>query len=141
MGAFGEAFGAFVQPLIDQTDGSHEQLQKALSIGQLCFNAALLPDDERDELFDELRSSLGMEDEEFDDFRRSVLERMIARHEEMFPRMHGRDLTPVFERGSSLWPEPPTAPAKKYAGTDRYAPCPCGSGKKYKFCCGAPPRR
>ena len=25
----------------------------------------------------------------------------------------------------------------KYQGTPRNAPCPCGSGKKYKKCCGA----
>lgn len=25
----------------------------------------------------------------------------------------------------------------KYPGTPRNAPCPCGSGKKYKRCCGA----
>jgi predicted aspartyl protease len=31
----------------------------------------------------------------------------------------------------------------KYPGTSRSAPCPCGSGKSYKRCCGqkAPPRR
>ena len=30
-----------------------------------------------------------------------------------------------------------TAPAATQAGIDRYAPCPCNSGEKYKFCCGA----
>ncbi|MFL6287527.1 MAG: SEC-C metal-binding domain-containing protein, partial [Actinomycetes bacterium] len=35
-----------------------------------------------------------------------------------------------------------TATAKdgQYAGTPRNAPCPCGSGKKYKKCHGAPGR-
>ncbi|MGB2840508.1 MAG: SEC-C metal-binding domain-containing protein [Actinomycetes bacterium] len=28
----------------------------------------------------------------------------------------------------------------EYAGTPRNAPCPCGSGKKYKKCHGAPGR-
>lgn len=34
---------------------------------------------------------------------------------------------------------PPAAPrlVKKYAGTGRNEPCPCGSGRKYKKCCGA----
>ena len=27
-------------------------------------------------------------------------------------------------------------PQEKYPGTPRSAPCPCGSGKKYKRCCG-----
>ena len=29
----------------------------------------------------------------------------------------------------------------EYAGTSRNAPCPCGSGKKYKKCHGDPARR
>lgn len=139
MGAIADAVAAFMQPLIDQTDGSEEQLEKALAIGQLCFNIAQLPDDEREDAICEFQSRLGMDDEEFDDVRRTVLDPMITRHEDMFPMMHGRE--PVFARGPSLWSEQPTRPAKKYAGTDRYAPCPCGSGKKYKFCCGATPRR
>jgi hypothetical protein len=32
MGAIAEAFVAFAKPLIDQTDGSHEQLNKAFAI-------------------------------------------------------------------------------------------------------------
>ena len=48
MGAIAEGFVAFAQPLIDQTDGSQEQLNKALAIGQLCFNLALVSDDRRD---------------------------------------------------------------------------------------------
>ncbi len=31
MGAIAEAFAAFAQPLIDQTDGSPEQVEKALA--------------------------------------------------------------------------------------------------------------
>ncbi|MCY2967008.1 MAG: SEC-C metal-binding domain-containing protein [Planctomycetota bacterium] len=27
------------------------------------------------------------------------------------------------------------ASTEKYPGTAPYAPCPCNSGKKYKFCC------
>jgi len=30
----------------------------------------------------------------------------------------------------------PQKPANNYGKTDRNAPCPCGSGKKYKKCCG-----
>jgi hypothetical protein len=30
----------------------------------------------------------------------------------------------------------PPMPAKPYAGTGRNKPCPCGSGEKYKNCCG-----
>jgi len=31
----------------------------------------------------------------------------------------------------------PREPIKREATPDRNAPCPCGSGKKYKKCCGA----
>jgi SEC-C motif len=138
MGAIAEAFVAFAQPLIDQTDGSQEQLEKAFAISQLCYNLALLPDDQRDTTLDEMRQNLGMNDAEFAEFRRSVIDPMIRRHEDMFPGMHGR-------RFGNLAPSSPSplthtrkaAPGEKYPGTDRYAPCPCGSGEKYKFCCGA----
>jgi len=49
-------------------------------------------------------------------------------------RLHGLD--PVFESESDVEEEEETAPAP--AGKPgRNDPCPCGSGKKYKKCCGA----
>jgi SEC-C motif len=138
MGAIAEAFVAYAQPLIDQTDGSEEQLNKALAISQLCYNLALLPDDQRDTLIDEVRQNLRMDDAEFAEFRRSVIAPMVRRHEEMFPGM--RELRFGDPAPSSSPPPAQTrkaAPGERYPGTDRYAPCPCGSGKKYKFCCGA----
>ena len=147
MGALGDAVGAFIQPLIDLTDGSPEQVQHALSLGQLCFNTALLPPDQREEMFAEFRSELGMGDDEFNDFRRSILEPMIARHEQMFPLLHERLRAPASVGGRPSWLEPRplaselrAAPGAKKSTADRYAPCPCGSGKKYKFCCGSKPR-
>lgn len=41
--------------------------------------------------------------------------------------------TPVEAPNSPQQPQPYTAPAK----VGRNDPCPCGSGKKYKYCCGA----
>jgi uncharacterized protein YecA (UPF0149 family) len=147
MGAFGDAFAAFAQPLIDQTDGSPEDLQKAFTLSQLCYNTALLPPDKREEMFAEMKARLGMEADEFEDFRRSLLEPMIARHKAMFPRLHQRLREPSSAGGRSSWLEsrpvasgPPTASPEKKSTIDRYAPCPCGSGKKYKFCCGAKAR-
>ncbi len=138
MGAIAEAIVAYVQPLIDQTDGSEEQLNKALAIGQVCYNLALFPEDQRDEAIGEMQSSLKMDDEEFAAFRRSIVDPMIQRHHEMFPRMHQRVSSgpPPTQGFSSVGPQPKTAAAEAYPGTDRYAPCPCGSGEKYKFCCG-----
>jgi hypothetical protein len=142
MGAIAEGFVAYAQPLLDQTDGSEGQLNKAFTISQLCFNLALLPEDSRDRAMSEMRPSLNMSDEEFDDFRRSIVVPMIRRHQEMFPQMHRRVSTNSSPSGPS--PSGPslrarprmTAAGEAYPGTDRYAPCPCNSGEKYKFCCG-----
>ena len=142
MGAMAEAFVAYAQPLIDQTDGSEEQVNKAFAISQLCFNLALMPEDSRDRTLSEMKLSLEMNDEEFDDFKRSIVVRMIRRHQEMFPLMHTRGSTNSWQSGHS--PSGPSLPARPrmaepaaaYPATDRYAPCPCNSGKKYKFCCG-----
>ena len=142
MGALAEAFVAYAQPLLDQTDGSEEQLNKAFSLSQLCYNLALLPEHGREQSIREMRSSLTMDDDEFDEFRRSVILPMIRRHQEMFPQMHRRASTrfsPVEPSPTdhSFWARPTTrARSKAYPGTDPYAPCPCNSGRKYKFCCG-----
>jgi uncharacterized protein YecA (UPF0149 family) len=137
MGAIAEGFVAYAQPLLDQTDGSEAQLNKAFMISQLCFNLALLPEDSRDQAIREMRLSLKMTDEEFDDFRHSIVVPMIRRHQEMFPQMHRRVSTNSSPSGPSLRARPrTTAAAEGYPGTDRYAPCPCNSGEKYKFCCG-----
>jgi uncharacterized protein YecA (UPF0149 family) len=138
MGAIAEALVAYAQPLLDQTDGSVEEMNKAFSFGTLCYNLALLPEDERERALNEMRPDLKMDDEEFDVFRRSIVVPMIRRHQEMFPQMHRRLATALSQSGPSLWSQPKTAAAgEKYPGTDRYAPCPCNSGEKYKFCCGA----
>ena len=142
MGAIAEAFVAFAQPLLDQTDGSEGQLNKAFAISQLCYNLALLPDDSRDRAISEMRLSLKMDDAEFDDFRRSIVVPMIERHQEMFPQMHRRGSTEFSQSGRppsgpSLQARPRmAAPAKARPVTDPYAPCPCNSGRKYRFCCG-----
>ena len=137
MGAIAEGFVAYAQPLLDQTDGSEGQLNKAFTISQLCFNLALLPEDSRDQAVREMRLSLEMNDEEFDDFRHSIVVPMIRRHQEMFPQMHRRVSTDSSPSGPSLRARPRmTGAAEAYPGIDRYAPCPCNSGQKYKFCCG-----
>jgi hypothetical protein len=148
MGAIADAFVAYAQPLLDGTDGSEEQLNKAFTITQFCYNLALMPEDEREQSIREMRSSLTMDDDEFDEFRRSVILPMVQRHHEMFPQMHSRASTrfspveppPASQpppTSDSAWARPTTrARSKAYPGTDPYAPCPCNSGRKYKFCCG-----
>ena len=142
MGAIAEAFAAYAQPLLDQTDGSEGQLNKAFAISQLCYNLSLMPEDGRDRAISEMRLSLDMDDEEFDDFRRSVVLPMIRRHQDMFPQMHRRSPTDFSQKGPSPSGSSFRTRARMggnteaYPGTDRYAPCPCHSGRKYKFCCG-----
>jgi hypothetical protein len=137
MGAIADGIMAYAQPLIDQTDGSHAQLSTALGITQLCYNLALLPDERRETALNEMRPALKMDDAEFDEFRRSVVIPMIERHQQMFPRMHNRVSADPWQSAPALPAQPRTTDSREaYPGTDRYAPCPCNSGQKYKFCCG-----
>ena len=137
MGVIADSLVAYAQPLIDETDGSIDQMNKAFSIAQICWNLALLPEKEREEGLAEMRSGFDMDEAEFEDFQRSVILPMIRRHHEMFPDMNWQV--------AASDPEPTAAPkapttatprAQKYPGTGRNAPCPCNSGKKYKRCCG-----
>lgn len=88
-------------------------------------------------MLEAFRRTAAMDDEEFAEFERNVVAPMIRRHEKMFPRMHGR--APADSLPFGPIPRPhlsmPTL-EEKPAMVDRYAPCSCGSGKKYKFCCG-----
>ncbi|MBQ3588899.1 MAG: SEC-C domain-containing protein [Clostridia bacterium] len=46
-------------------------------------------------------------------------------------------------RSEAQKPKPPVRiiPVKKEGVISRNDPCPCGSGKKYKFCCGKDPEQ
>jgi len=140
MGAIAEAMSRFAQPLVDATDGSPEQVQRAFMLSQLCWNLAVLPEEQREELLAKVRPALHMDEREFQEFQHTIVAPMIRRHQEMFPALSraGSDsLAPPTRAGR----EPPTPPARRppvqaYPGTGRNAPCPCGSGKKYKLCCG-----
>lgn len=118
---------AYAQPLLDETDGSIEQMQNAMSIAQMCWNLALLPNEEQEDMLAKMRPALKMDDDEFAGFRESVIAPMILRHHEMFSNM---------PRMGSKTTEQPAPRETKYPGTGRNEPCPCNSGKKYKRCCG-----
>lgn len=122
-----DAMVAYAQPMLDETDGSEEQVNKTFSIAHVCWNLALLPENEREEGIAKIRKTFEEADEaEFANFRQSIIEPMIRRQHEMFPNM-----APLDSQATA-----PRPPEKKYPGTGRNAPCPCGSGKKYKKCCG-----
>jgi hypothetical protein len=86
MGAIGNAMAAYAQPLIDQTNGSSKQIQIAMTFAMLCWNMAILPDREHEDFLAGIRPTLKMSDEEFAEFRRDIVEPMIRRHREMFPK-------------------------------------------------------
>ena len=138
MGAIADAMVRYAQPLIDATDGSPEQLQRALTLSQLCGNLAVTPAEKRDEFLANMQPTLKMDDGEFQEFKRIVVAPMIRRHQEMFPAMQRREATDPshFVPGHAVASPAPRRPVKKYAGTGRNERCPCGSGKKYKVCCG-----
>ena len=110
MGALADAFVAYARPLLDQTDGSEEQLNRAFAISQLCYNLALLPDEQQDAMLREMQQTLGLDDAGFAEFRQSIVVPMIRRHEEMFPGMHGRSVGSSAPSSSS-----PRAHARKAA--------------------------
>ncbi|MFN0056093.1 MAG: hypothetical protein ACKV0T_28435 [Planctomycetales bacterium] len=136
MGAIADSIVAYAQPLLDQTDGSSEQLNKALMISQLCWNMSLAPEDRRELCLRKMRIDLGMDDTDFGEFRKVVINPMIRRHLEMFPHLHRRHMTDPWQNERPPSANQTNAASKeKYPGTEPYAPCPCDSGRKYKFCC------
>lgn len=135
MGAIAEGLVSYAQPLLDQTDGSVEQLNKAMTISQLCWNLALLSEDGRDRMLSQMRSSLNMDEEQFGEFRRSIIDPMIRRHLEMFPLMRRLGSTTAWPSDPSLQAHSRATANEAYPGTEPYALCPCKSGRKYKFCC------
>jgi hypothetical protein len=58
MGAIADALPRFAQPLIDATDGSPEGLQRALSLSQLCWNLATIPEAKREQVLAEMQPNL-----------------------------------------------------------------------------------
>ena len=130
MGAIADAVVAYAQPLFDQTGGAIDKMNHAMVIAQMCWNLALLPGDKQDAAIDELKPALEMTDGDFAEFRRHIILPMIQRHREMFPGMHVRSAPTSSTVGVV------SSPTKNYPGTGRNAPCPCGSGRKYKRCCG-----
>lgn len=89
---FSEALADFAQPLIDDTDGSEEEVSKALMFATLCWNLALLDDESAMErvlnhMVREYREESELGAEEGVEFREMILQ-MVERHRRMFPAMH-----------------------------------------------------
>ncbi len=93
MGHLAEAMSRFAQPLIDATDGSPEDLQRALSLAQLCRNLAVIPEAQREQSLAAMQPALQMTDEEFQEFKNDVFMPMVRRHQAMFPQMQHREVS------------------------------------------------
>ena len=137
MGAIADAMVEYAQPLLDETDGSIEAMNKALSISSLCYNMGRLPEAAREPILSNLKVNLNLNDLEFEEFRRSVVTPMLQRYETMFG---GRQLN-GFDNFLHRRPSRPSrqiveANEESTSKRDRYALCDCNSGLKYKFCCG-----
>src|SRR4051812_32017849 len=137
MGVIAESIATYAQPLLDDTDGSIEQMNRALQVGTLCWNLALLPEEDLAGALVEMGRSLEMNEDEFEAFRRTVVVPMIRRKKEIFRGMRGVGAGgPKKDFPAPPPPAPPPVSREKYPGTGRNAPCPCNSGHKYKKCCG-----
>ena len=55
MGVMADSIVAYAQPLLDETDGSIDAMQRAMDLAQVCWNLALLPEEERDAQIAEMR--------------------------------------------------------------------------------------
>ena len=137
MGAIADAFVAYAQPLIDSTDGSFEQVDKALKMSQFFYMCAQMPQDELEEYLSKMKQEMELGDEEFAQFRSSMIDPMIDRYDEVFSPISEVSLS-RFQSSDSPAPMRPRMVTieEKRSSTDRYGPCPCDSGRKYKFCCG-----
>ncbi len=88
MGAIAESMLAYADPLLRQTDGSPERMNKALQLAMICWNLSLISDADRDRMLAELQGKLRMDDKKFRVFLCDIVNPMIRRHREMFPEMN-----------------------------------------------------
>jgi hypothetical protein len=79
----------FVQPLLDKTDGSEEQMNKVFALGMLCWNIAILPEAKREDAILAAAGNAANTEEGGEAFR-DMVEFMVERHEELFPELHQR---------------------------------------------------
>lgn len=64
MGTLADSVVAYAKPLLDQSDGSKEQLDRAFALAQTCWTLALLPDEQLEEELPRMRLALSMEKDE-----------------------------------------------------------------------------
>ena len=78
----------YAEPLLDATDGSPEQVQRAMSMATVFWNLAIVKEDaERRSRLDEIVAKTFDTEDEREQFR-SLARDMIERQRSMFPAMH-----------------------------------------------------
>lgn len=133
MGFTAESFKTFAQPLIDEC----KSIEFAMFLAEICWNLAIVPPEGREDVLKKMREIISMEDLEFEEIQRDVINPMIQRHKEMFPEMHDGKAKSINNKESS-----PSVFINSFnkniskLKTGRNSMCPCGSNKKYKKCCG-----
>lgn len=80
----------FAEPLLQRAGDDQESKQKALTLALVFWNMAIFPDDgAREELMESLvRPDGPFKTEEDRQYIRAMAERMIERHQQMFPGLH-----------------------------------------------------
>jgi hypothetical protein len=78
----------FAQPLIENSDGTADGLNKAMSIAMVFWNLAITRDEDREEMMAAMMSKDA--DPEVRSEFHLMAQLMIARHEAMFPGLHNR---------------------------------------------------
>jgi preprotein translocase subunit SecA len=134
MGAIADAIAAYAEPLLKDSSGTPEGIQFAFAMAQLCWNLAVAPEEEWDEILNFMKKELKLEDAEFEECKRDIFFPMVKRHKEMFPNLH--DKNSGHDVRNFLSDERFMSNQKQRVG--RNSPCPCRSGKKFKQCCGKP---
>jgi hypothetical protein len=113
----------------------------AMQLTQVCYNLAILSPERRLEALREFQLSMQMVDADFAEFQQDVVDPMIRRCDAAIPNV----LSAVQRRfdflPSSEWEESDDDKLPKPTTLDRYSPCACGSGKKFKFCRGCRVRK
>ncbi len=67
----------------------------------------------------------------------ALIEQVREKHPDLDQKLAHRNQLLRTMRNKSLLSHPKHPSRKRMASVSRNAPCPCGSGKKYKHCCGA----
>jgi hypothetical protein len=85
-----------------------------------------------------LADPMSMQPSELDDVERAPRGALLDETRSRYPPIDDVvDAMAMWTAISTREPDPPPAPYRAPAKVGRNEPCPCGSGRKYKKCCGA----